>query len=237
MNVLSYNIQAGIGAQKFSDYILKGHRQFIDVKAKRHNLSRIAEFIAQFDIVCLQEVDLGGRRAGFTSQVDILRKESGLEFSATQINRQVGKTSIHGNIILSRKPIEAVEDHKLPGRIPGRGKLMARVDGLCIVNTHLSLNAAAQTAQLRYIEDVVKAETSPLLVLGDFNCAPQAHHLEKFAEGTGLKLLTNTDHKTYPAWKPKHAYDHILGSKRFKRAKPKVHDVTLSDHRPISVSI
>ncbi len=236
MKILSYNIQAGIGTKRPSDYITKGHHQFFHSDAKTQTLEDIAAFIADFDIVCLQEVDLGGRRSGFTSQLGILQSASGLTHAVCQTNRVIGRTSIHGNAILSRHKIYDVSDHKLPSRIPGRGTIVCRIGDLSVINTHLSLLAKTQTEQLAYISSALP-EFDRLVLTGDLNCTSHAPHLEDFAARNDLNILTTPSHKTFPAWRPKEGLDHILVSEGFGPIKAKVHAVVNSDHRPVSITL
>lgn len=236
MRLLSYNIQAGIGTQKSSDYFFKGYRQIFHVPYKAKTLEKIGEFLSDFDIVCLQEVDFGGRRSNFKSQLDKLQNSSGLKYVVSQRNRVVGKTSIHGNAILSRFPIDSSEDHKLPSRIPGRGKLAACIRGMTVVNTHLSLDVRTQRAQLEYISGLI-TDKNRVIVMGDMNCRANAKHFNDFARAANLVIKTTHDHKTYPSWKPKHGLDHILVSELYEQSQVTVHDVRLSDHLPVSIQI
>lgn len=235
MRMLTYNIQAAIGAVRTSDYIFKGHRQLLNVKAKNKTLKNIAGFIADFDIVCLQEIDLGGRRSGFKSQLDILKSLSGLEHCVEQTNRIIGRTSVHGNAVLSRYEISGYADHKLPSRIPGRGALFCQIQDINIINTHLSLNKNTQFEQMSFINDLIERERATIMV-GDLNCRSSAPHLTEFSQMADLKVLTNTQHKSYPAWRPRHDLDHIISSPSLNPEAVKVHDVRFSDHRPVSVT-
>lgn len=192
--------------------------------------------MSDFDIVCLQEVDLGGRRSGYISQLDALQTRGGFDHAVSQINRTVGKTSIHGNAILSRFPIEGFEDHKLPSRIPGRGKLIAQIEGLAVVNTHLSLDAKTQNLQLESVAARLKPHQKRV-VMGDLNCLASAPHLLDFAQKADLHLLTHVGDKTYPSWRPRQGLDHILVSDHFQTAESTVHDFRLSDHLPVSIEI
>lgn len=236
MRLLTYNIQAAIGAKKTSDYIRHGYRQFFQTRAKTRTLVKLGQFIKDFDVVCLQEVDLGGRRSGFQSQLDVLSEVSGLTHIATQTNRIVGKTSIHGNATLSRYPIESVTDHKLPGRIPGRGLLECQIEGVTFFNTHLSLGTKAQTEQLGFIAEQIHAKTRSIMV-GDLNCRSTQAALEDFAQKAGLSILTTPTHKTYPAWSPRQDLDHILVSDDFHGLEATVLNPGLSDHRPVTTTL
>ena len=236
MRILTFNMQAGIASQSTRDLVLGFRRQLRDSPRKRANLDKIARFIKDFDIVCLQEVDLGGRRSGGISQLPRLTELSGLPHAAVQTNRIVGKVSVHGNAILSRYPITNIIDRKLPGRVPGRGKIICEIEGLTIINTHLSLSLNSQSQQLNFIETDIKDRTSVVLC-GDFNLRAASPILTKFAQQSGLNILTNMSHKTHPSWAPKRDLDHILMSQNMSAQKPEVHSVKISDHLPVSVTL
>ena len=120
MKLLSYNIQACIGSRHYSDYLFGIRKQIAHSPAKDRTLKKIGRFISGFDIVCLQELDLGGRRGGFSSQYDALKNISGFPFGASQTTRVIPGISQHGNAIFSRYPIDEVEEYRLPGRMIGR---------------------------------------------------------------------------------------------------------------------
>ena len=125
MRILSYNIQAAINARSYLSYTYQWHRQFLPGPAKRKTLARIAAYIRDFDLVCLQEIDLGGLRNGFKNHVEQLRELTGFHYHLAQVNRRLGKLSLHGNLILSKRPLREVLNVPLPSRIPGRGVLAA----------------------------------------------------------------------------------------------------------------
>ena len=55
MRILSYNIQAAIASNSYFSYLSRLHRQVMPSAAKTRVLSHIAQYISEFDIVCLQE--------------------------------------------------------------------------------------------------------------------------------------------------------------------------------------
>ena len=236
MKFLSYNIQAGIGTRGTADYIFKAHHQFIDTARKRKTLRNIGKLLRGYDIVCLQEVDLGGRRAGYKSQVDYLSEIAGLPHIAHQTNRIVGRSSRHGNAILSRFPIEDIGDHKLPSRIPGRGKLICKIEDLTIINTHLSLRDKVQAEQLDFVGGFI-GKQDRIIMSGDLNCRASAPHLETFADSQNLNIITGQHTLTYPSWSPRRDLDHILVSQALGPVKAKVLDVTFSDHLPVAANL
>jgi hypothetical protein len=128
LKLLTWNIQAAIGTARFSDYLTRAHRQVFHTQAKASTLETIAETIRGADLVCLQEVDLGGRRAGYRCQANAIAERSGHDHLAIQENRVIRGVSRHGNAILSRHPLSNIRDLKLPGRVAGRGCLIATVE-------------------------------------------------------------------------------------------------------------
>lgn len=236
MRVLSYNIQAAIGTQSYLGYLSHWHRQLLPSAAKRSVLSDIADYISRFDVVCLQEIDLGGYRNGFASQVEQLLSQTPFNHYLYQINRRVGKLSIHGNLILSRLPLREVVNCALPSRIKGRGMLAAGVDTsngeLVLANVHLSLGATDQLQQLHFIREQLQPFQQVCLV-GDFNCTP---------EHAALNILTSADYQrlttgmTYPSWQPKKCLDYVF-IKGNMNAIGKVSSFRSSDHLPIEVDI
>lgn len=236
MRILTFNMQAGIGSQSTRDLVLGFRRQLRDGPKKQKNIAKIADFIKDFDIVCLQEIGLGGKRSGGVSQLPRLMELSGLSHSAVQTNRVVGTVSIHGNAVLSRYPILNFIDRKLPGRIPGRGKIMCEIEGLTIVNTHLSLSRKAQAQQLEFIsKDIVGHKN--IIMCGDLNLRATSGILTGFAARSDLKILTNMSTKTHPSWGPKRDLDHILIGPEVTCLPPIVHKVQLSDHLPVSIAL
>lgn len=236
MKLVSYNIQACIGSRHYSDYLLGLRKQVMHSPAKDRTLRRIARYICDFDIVCLQELDLGGRRNGFASQFEALKKAAGFVHGVAQTTRIVPRISHHGNAVLSRFPITDIEQHALPGRMKGRGLLVCRTGDLTIANTHLSLNAKAQKLQLEAIAIILKRYENAVLV-GDFNCRASRPWLQDFCDQTGMRLITGSQTPTFPSWKPRMDIDHVLLGRGVAAAKPEVGSVRLSDHLPVTTRI
>ncbi|WP_068082842.1 endonuclease/exonuclease/phosphatase family protein [Novosphingobium rosa] len=242
MKLLTWNIQAGIGTRRYRDYLLHAHRQVIHTAAKNAVLGQIAREVTPFDVVCLQEVDLGGRRAGYRSQVEAIAEASGHAHSAVQQNRVVPGVSRHGNAILSRWPLRLVEDIKLPGRLAGRGCLIVDVEGppewatpLRVACLHLSLGAADQMAQLEVIRATLE-QAPNWVAMGDFNCGADSRPLTGFCRRAGAGLA-QVSPRTYPSWRPRRDFDHILGSQGLKLGDYRAEPLALSDHLPVAASL
>lgn len=239
LEFLSYNIQAGIGTLRPRDYVTRAHRQFMPVRPKTDNLDKIADYIRPFDVVCLQEVDLGGFRSGFINQANYLKARANFPYMATQINRRLGRLSLHGNIILSRRNINHIESHILPGSITGRGLLTAQLgfdNPIVIANTHFSLGEADQRLQFEFIKETL-SRFDRVILAGDFNCTPDSPVLREFDEGCILDMVTEDYHHAFPSWKPSKAIDHIFISKSFGSSKCEVENVLYSDHLPLSMRL
>jgi endonuclease/exonuclease/phosphatase family metal-dependent hydrolase len=236
VNVLTWNIQAGIGTVRFRDYLLHAHRQVIHTRSKTTALRRIASAIAPYDVVCLQEIDLGGRRAGWHSQVDAIAQGSGHAHVAVQENRVVPGVSRHGNAIFSRWPLHLVCDLKLPGPIAGRGCLIVDVAGpvpLRVACLHLSLGAPAQQVQLLAIADMLR-DAPAWAAMGDFNCGTDSTPIRAFCQATG-GTAPPASPATYPSWRPRRDFDHIISNQTLTRYRTE--PVRLSDHLPVSARI
>ncbi len=236
MKLLTWNIQAGIGTGRYRDYLLHAHRQLIHTRSKTLALHNIARAIAPYDVVCLQEIDLGGRRAGYRNQVDAIAAQSGHAHIAVQQNRIVPGISRHGNAILSRYPLKLVQDLKLPGRVAGRGCLVVDIEGavrLRVACLHLSLGGPAQREQLAAIAQALR-DAPAWVAMGDFNCSADSDTMAEFCATSG-GVLPAVSPLTYPSWQPRHDFDHIVSLVPLTQYR--VEPARLSDHLPVSATV
>lgn len=235
LKIVSYNIQAAIGTKAYREYLTRINRQLFHTGSKTATLNHIAEFISDYDIVCLQEVDLGGRRSGFKCQADYLMSQSVFEHISMQENRIVRNISRHGNAILSKYPQSDIRDLKLPGKHAGRGAIISRIGApkpFNILNVHLSLGAADQMMQIDYLARQAPVDL-PLIVAGDFNCGAGSGPVKALASALKLSLITTPQDKTFPSWNPRKDFDHVLVSNYFRPDASGAKDIRHSDHRPI----
>ena len=239
-SVLSYNIQAGIGTTRAHHYVTRAHQQVLNSRGKTRRLRSIGKFCAGFDVVCLQEVDLGGRRAGFSNQVDLLKEASKLPHAVWQENRTVRRISRHGNAILARAEILSCKDLKLPGKVGGRGALIVELDmdpATVVACVHLSLGADDQMEQLEFLADALSDKAydrARKIVCGDLNCGASSQPISVFSKMSGAKPITGPAHKSYPSWSPRLGLDHILTDDMRHDHNVLVEDAVWSDHLPVS---
>jgi len=138
------------------------------------------------DVVCLQEVV---HRAGYRQDADLVAAclAGGLRLHASYAGRPF-EDGLLGNALLTRAVPSAVQVCELPVREAGeavRVALAVRTPDAVIVTVHLSPHArqqelrVAQCTRLReFLLDLrVRLDGVPVILAGDFNCAPDGPEL------------------------------------------------------------
>lgn len=239
LKLLTFNIQVGIKTDRYRHYFTRGWKHVLPHVARHENLRQIADVVQKYDLVALQEIDSGSIRSGFLNQVEYLAEAADFPFWYTQTNRDLGMLAQHGNGLLLRVRPEELEDHKLPGRIPGRGAIIVRVPyagrQLVVVMLHLSLGTKAREAQLHYLAEQLDGEEL-VVVMGDLNSHMAADVVNSPLGEVGLRK-PETPHATFPAWRPQLALDHVLASPALKITDQEVLQCHISDHLPIGVTL
>lgn len=239
LKLLSANIQAGSSTRRYSDYATRSWSHVLPAGRKRDALDTIARLAGEHDIVGLQESDPGSWRSGFTNQTHYLAERGGFDYWSHQPNRRVGNVASSANGLLSKlEPVE-VADHPLPGRISGRGVLLAKFgegdDGLTIAVAHLSLGAQSRRSQLSFISELLQDHRHAVL-MGDFNCRSDQPEMEILYRGTDLQPPACAVH-TFPSWKPQKAIDHILVTTPLRCDGMRAMPAAFSDHLALSVDL
>jgi endonuclease/exonuclease/phosphatase family metal-dependent hydrolase len=239
LKLLSANIQAGSSTRRYSDYATRSWSHVLPAGRKRDALDKIARLAGEHDIVGLQESDPGSWRSGFTNQTHYLAERGGFHYWTHQPNRRVGNLASSANGLLSKlEPVEVV-DHALPGRISGRGVLVARFGegdaGLTVAVAHLSLGAQSRRSQLAFIAELLHDHPHAVL-MGDFNCRPDQPEMEILYRGTRLQPPSCAVH-TFPSWKPQRAIDHILATPELRCDGMRALPAAFSDHLALSVAL
>ncbi|HLQ85366.1 MAG TPA: endonuclease/exonuclease/phosphatase family protein [Salinisphaeraceae bacterium] len=239
LSFMSFNMQVGIGTKRYREYITRGWRHLLPSQQVHDNLARIAELIADYDFVGLQELDAGSHRSGYINQLEWLAQEAGFAFWHTQVNRDLGQLAQHGLGLLARHKPFTVEEHKLPGRIPGRGALIARFGNpehaLTVVVTHLSLTAHSRNQQLAAICALV-ADDEHVVIMGDTNCSARQLATDSALAASNLQVYQLAQ-PTFPSWRPRRCIDHILVTPDIHVHEAHVLDVQLSDHLPVQMRV
>lgn len=239
LRLLSFNIQVGIKTTAFRQYVTKGWKHVLPHENRLKNLRRIAQVVRDYDVVALQEVDGGSIRSGFINQVEYLAESAHFPYWYAQTNRDLGPIARHGNGLLTRLKPHALEDHKLPGAIPGRGAVIVRMpyagDELVVVMLHLSLGDRSRRKQLSYVAEQVAHERQ-VVVMGDLNMPLTRLLGHSPLKNLNLRPAQHTE-PTYPAWQPSMTLDHILVSPGLKVRAAQVLRDRISDHLPVAVEV
>src|SRR5690606_14115932 len=153
--------------------------------------------------------------------------------------RKVANVASSANALLSRlEPIEVL-DHPLPGRVRGRGLLLARFGeddaGLTVAVAHLSLGAQSRRAQLSYIAELLGDYPNAVL-MGDFNCTADRPEMSILYRNTSLQPPDCHVH-TFPSWRPNDAIDHDRVTSSLACSTMRALPATLSGHLALSVEL
>lgn len=238
LSLVTFNIQTGVDSKGYGGYATQSWKHLLPLRERVANLNRIASLVEEFDLVGLQEVDSGSLRSGFLDQTEYLAHRARFPYWYRQVNRNMGKIAQHSNGVLSRFEPISVDEHRLPG-LRGRGALLVEIptsaEPLLVCIMHLALGTRSRSRQLAYIAELVR-EHPQLVVMGDFNCGTDSRELQALVDSTHLCLPTE-QLKTYPSWRPRRKYDHILVSDALNLKETRVLEHTHSDHLPICVQI
>ncbi len=239
LRVLSCNILAGASVKRYHEYFTRSWGAVLPGKYKLGNLDSLARSIAQFDVIGLQEADAGSIRSGFLNQTRYLAETSGLPYWSHQPNRRLSSVSHTANGLISRTAPSEVLDYPLPGRLRGRGVLMARYgeghDTLTVAVAHLSLGTQSRARQIDFIAELLQGHRNVVL-MGDFNCPPDSPELRNLFARTALAPPTDPA-PTFPSWRPQRAIDHILVSAGITVERMWSLPAAFSDHLPLAAEI
>jgi endonuclease/exonuclease/phosphatase family metal-dependent hydrolase len=213
--------------------------------------ARIADVIKRndVDVVALQEVDNKARRSGGVDQLAELAKLTGMHGVFGKARDYDGGE--YGQAILSRKPIEHMDVHKLPGATgqEERIAMVARIPqdkplpDLIFVGTHLhhmgEEHRLPQAAELdRILREHATKREPPVMLLGDLNATPDSEVMNRLR--ATWEDATAKAGMSFPADKPDRKIDYVLLPKGhgWEVVSGKVVDEPMaSDHRPVVVEL
>jgi endonuclease/exonuclease/phosphatase family metal-dependent hydrolase len=217
-----------------------------NIQSAIHGLDKVSEVIrsASPDIVALQEVDVGSRRANGLDQPAELARRTGLKYFA-----HFRTTSLHGGdygvALLSRFPLESVEQHPLPVETGTEPRTVARVhmkvhgQDVSVYVTHLTrrpFNGGIRVRQSAAIMKLMVEDPRPKLLMGDMNDTPESGSLRLFKRELSdvFALRGEGSADTYPLPViPNLRIDYVLACDRFMPKSSKVLRVKASDHYPV----
>ena len=239
LRLLSYNIQIGIKTRRYGQYLTHSWKHVLHHPQRFDNLDRIAQLTSGYDLVGIQEADAGSARSGFVNITQYLAAAAGFPYWDDQTNRRIGRFAQHSLGVLSRYRPTGITEHRLPGRIPGRGAMAVRFgdgpESLVVLIVHLALSRRGRMNQFDYISDLVN-DYRHVVLMGDMNCRSDSEEMEALVNKT---LMREPLHgmNTFPSWRPKRNIDHILVTPTVEVARAEVLDYPLSDHLPIAMEV
>lgn len=239
LRLLSYNIQIGITTRRYRQYFLHSWKHVLHHAQRFDNLDLIAQLMSNYDLVGVQEADAGSARSGFINITQYLAMAAGFPYWDDQTNRRIGRIARHSLGVVSRYKPSGITEHKLPGRIPGRGAMAVRFgegdDALVVLIVHLALSRRGRMSQLDYLGDLIN-DYRHVVLMGDMNCRSTSAEIELLVNKT---LMSEPLHgmNTFPSWRPKRNIDHILVTPTVEVRHAGVLDYPLSDHLPISMEV
>jgi endonuclease/exonuclease/phosphatase family metal-dependent hydrolase len=239
LKILTYNIHKGF-----------------DWNNKTYQLENIKNLILKSgaDIVCLQEVvgkSINNKKLGTI--------ENQFEYLADKIwsNYSYGRNSVydkghHGNLILSKYPIDFIENINIStNSFEKRGLLVCKINhphkDFLVGCLHLNLLHSGRKIQYLLIEDYIKrlldGQTSSLILAGDFNDWNKKASLH-FENTLGMIEVYKNQHgkyaKTFPAIYPTLSLDRIYVKNFTIKLAFTLNDYStqlLSDHLPLFAEI
>ncbi len=239
LRLLSCNILAGARVQRYREYFTRSWASVLPTRTKLANLDQLAGMFEQFDVIGLQEADAGSLRSGFRNQTRYLAEAAGMPYWSYQPNRPIGRLAHTANGLISRLEPDEVLDYPLPGRIPGRGVLLASFnhgsETLAVAIAHLSLGTQARARQLDFIAELLGHYPHAVL-MGDLNTGADSPEMRKLFRHTRLQPPPEPT-PTFPSWRPQRAIDHILTSEAIKLERVWTLESAFSDHLPLAAEI
>jgi len=239
LRLLSYNIQIGITTRRYRQYLTHSWKHVLHHPQRFNNLDRIAQLMSEYDLVGVQEADAGSARSGFVNITEYLANAAGFPYWDDQTNRRIGQFARHSLGVLSRYKPSGITEHRLPGRLPGRGAMAVRFgdgeESLVVLIVHLALSRRGRLSQLDYLGDLIN-DYRHVVMMGDMNCRSDSEEMELLVTKTLMSEPLHGLH-TFPSWRPKRNIDHILVTPTVEVGRAEVLNYPLSDHLPISMEV
>ena len=210
------------------------------------SLEELAEFIKiqNPDIVALQEVDVKTYRLRVPHQngKDFITKLGFLTGMLTAYAKTIPyKGGYYGIGILSKYPFASTKKVLLPmteGAKEQRALLIADVELpnsnlFTFVCTHLDYpSSEVRQAQVKALNQVLKANPLPMIIAGDFNARPESPEIKN---GMTRWKQVSTPEPTVPAINAQWKIDYIFcyPDNCWRKVSASTPPITLSDHLPI----
>jgi endonuclease/exonuclease/phosphatase family metal-dependent hydrolase len=209
-------------------------------------LEEIVEEIRETDahIIGLQEVERMMPRSGYRDQARLVAEELGYHYYYGGNINIFGVQ--YGNALLSKYPILAANNHKLPReKLEPRGMIEADIDAdgslLHVFVTHLGLSSLERSKQVRYINGILSQRKGNILLLGDFNNHPDSEEMSTLDDRLtdSAAALNQLDQFTFAlkSTTPNVRLDRIYASDNITLKHHRVQPSAVSDHMLVLTQI
>ncbi len=189
------------------------------------------------DICGLNEVRGRGARPDYHAQAE--RLAAGVDMhSVFGASVYIEGNSPYGNAILSKRPAAETKVFPIKETVEGaepRSVLRADYGDIVVYQTHLGLKEPEFYEGVNTVYSLLKAETKPAVLMGDFNLLPDHPSLHPLLNDADIQYLDTGF--TFPSDKPDRKIDYIFTNKYVKVKSVYVPDLVVSDHRPIVAEI
>jgi endonuclease/exonuclease/phosphatase family metal-dependent hydrolase len=237
VRLLIYNIRYATGTGPAFHLPLPGAGY---LRSNPRVLAQITDFIKRQDpdVVGLIEVDTGSIRSGMVNQADFIARSLGhystyeCKYGVTSVNHLVPIVRKQANAFLAAPRVRGERFHYFDTGIK-RLIIELELDDIGIFLVHLSLKYRHRQYQLRYLYDLVRKTSKPVIVAGDFNTYWGDHELYLFMQAAGLTSANAQGLPSYPSSSPRKELDFILHSEEIRVNRFEMPSVKFSDHLPL----
>lgn len=228
-------MQAG-DVVRLMSYNVRNARGLDDVR----NCQRIANVInnARPDVVAVQELDSVTNRSDRTDVLRELGERTQMHsYFAPAIDYDGGKYGI--GLLTKTEPL-SIRRLPLPGREEARAMIIAEFDRFLFACTHLSLTKEDREKSLAILKAEAAKSGKQFFLAGDFNAEGGSEFIKELKKD--FRILSDTQHPTFPADKPVELLDYIVASKHVEpdfvvKSAQVINEPVASDHRPTIVEL
>jgi endonuclease/exonuclease/phosphatase family metal-dependent hydrolase len=237
MRLLLYNIRYATGTGPAFHLPLPGAGY---LRSNRKVLRGITDFIKGHspDIVGLVEVDTGSIRTGMVNQAEYIAAHLGwystyeCKYGSASLQTLMPIVRKQGNAFLAGPRVHGQRFHYFDTGIK-RLIIELELEDAVIFLVHLSIKYRHRQSQLRFLHELVKRSSKPVIVAGDFNTFWGDHEIYLFMQASGLKNANTAGLPSYPSRNPRRTLDFILYTEGIEITNFGVPDVHYSDHLPL----
>lgn len=213
----------------------------LDYKRRVIDHTVMTDVIAGLDAdVCgLNEVRGRGKSEDYTAQAERMA-------ATLDMHGVFGQSALihgydpYGNAVLSKFPIMSFNVIPIPQITDTEPRSVLRCElssGLQVYQSHFGLSTPEFECAVETAHTLLKNETKPAVLMGDFNMTPDNEILKPLTDSfeSADKYLDSA--LTFPSDAPRIKIDYIFANDKVKILSARVPEIVASDHRPIVAEI